>query len=212
MTAAVWISLISLSVSVVTLYLVHLRRPSISCRIGPEILAYYADHNQGGSIGFYVPTTFINSSVRTGSILNLALSVHRVDLPEQRFFMMWRHFTKLDVEKNLWVYSESAHAVAVPGNSAINKMVWFMWFATSKPKFVLEKGSYKLHLHYWELKGSIPKTIEHSFFIGDNEFANLDGLRSKQLNSTFKIPLDKELEINRAMTNAEAKKLLGPVA
>lgn len=203
------IAIISLLVSAATFYLVHFRKPLLSCRVGPEIRVYYADYEFGGSLGLFIPITFINSAARTGTVLNVAVSVLRADTPQQQYLMQWRHFSKLDVEKDQWIYSESAHAVAVPGNSAVNKIIWFMWVYSSQPKLILQKGAYKLRVHFWEKKGANPTSIEHSFLVGDSEFEALEQFRQEKKSTTIGIWLDKELEHNRSMTGDEAKRLLG---
>lgn len=209
MSAALVISLISLLVSAGTLYLVHFRKPSLSCLVGPEIKVYYTDYEFGSSLGLIVPITFINSAARTGSIINVAVSILRADTPQQQFLMLWREFHKLDIEKNQWIYSESAHAIAIPGNSAVNKMIWFLWGSDSHPKLVLTKGAYKLRVHFWKSKRTNPTTTEHDFVIGDAEYDSLEQYRRNKQNSTIGIWLDKELEQNRSMTVDEAKRLLG---
>ena len=158
MDLAILISVLSLLVAFSVFFMTYLRRPVISCQIGPTVQIYLGDHAIGGSTGFYLPITFENAAARTGIVTNAALVCRRRDEPEQQFFMTWKDFANLGPEDGGWRAEEIAHAIAVPGRSTVAKIVWFMWYAESTPKLILREGTYVLELVYWMRLSGKPST------------------------------------------------------
>jgi len=209
MNITIIIAIISLLVSAVTLYLAQLRPSKLISKSGPFIKVYYADYESGGSVGLYLPVSIINESARTGTILNAAITLGRKDSPEQSYFMQWREFQKLSIEKNAWVYEEMAHALAIPGTSAINKIIWFMWDAKSQPKLILREGTYIINFYFWDKKDKPPNCETHQFYVDDSIYTQLESYRVAKKPTVFDIRLDMEIEQNRLLTEHELRKLLG---
>src|SRR5262245_33294992 len=203
------ISIISLLIALTTFFLTQLQPARLSSQSGPFIKIYYADFEQGGSFGLYLPVTFINKSTKTGVVLNAAITLCKKDSPEEIFFMHWREFSKLDDKKNQWVFEQMAHAIAVSGKSTVAKVIWFMWNTDSQPKLILREGGYKLDFHFWYQKDKPALHETHEFFVGQSVFAQLEKYRDEKRSTVIDLRLDKDIEDNRAMTRHELKKLLG---
>jgi len=206
MEPALIVSISSLVVSAATLFFTHLRPPKIEAQIGPPIRVYYADHSKGVSFGIYVPTTFINLSGRTGTVLSAGITIHRVDTAQQRFFMQWRQFSKLDDEGN-WTHESNAHALVMSGKASQTKMIWFMWEAESQPKLFLREGEYELIFLFWDRPKSKPHSISHRFFVSEAIHERLEDFRSNKRSTTTEIVLDQQFSSNKFFTSHEAETL-----
>jgi hypothetical protein len=206
MELALIVSISSFVVSAATLFLTHLRPPKIVARIGPPIRIYYSDHSKGVSFGIYVPATFINLSGRTGTILSAAITIHRVDAAQQRFFMQWRQFSKLDEEGD-WIPESNAHALAMPGKTSQTKMIWFMWQTESQPKLFIREGEYELTFLFWDHPKSKPHSIRHRFFVSETVYNHLESFVRDKRSTTTEIVLDQEFSSNRLLTSHEAETL-----
>jgi hypothetical protein len=209
MSLALIISILSLIISFFTLYISHLRNPSIEVHVGPEIRIYHADYDYGFSTGIYLPVAFLNKGAKIGAIIKTAISLRREDLPDQTFFMQWREFSKLDSEKSKWINEEVAHPLTLPPKSAVDKIIWYMWYAKSKPQLELVEASYVLTFYFWDKIGHEPKKSEHRFSISKEVATQFVEFRKTRIKHTIDILLDKELEINRLLTLHEKEKLLG---
>jgi hypothetical protein len=199
------ISLLSLVVAALTLYLSQFKRATISNVIGPTMVVFYSED---GGFGLFLPVTFLNRSSRTGSILRCALTLFRADSPEQRFFMEWWAFARWEGQR--WGYEEVAHALAVPGNSSTAKIIWFLWRGSSKPEFRLVEGQYVMIFHYWSALSTKPRNEEHQFYVDRSMQSQLDAPREHKSSLIVDIVLDQQLAPNRTMTSYEAKSLFGP--
>jgi len=208
-TIAIIIASLSIVIAALTFYFTQLQAPKLTALIGPSFNFYYADYSSGGSSAMYLPVTFINRSTKTGTITNVAIRIYKKDLPEQSYLMQWREFSKLDPEESIWVYEEMAHALAIPGKSTINKIIWFMWGADSKPKLILQKGAYKIDFYYWEQPNKPPHLETHGFVISDSIYDKFEQFRSGKSKTVIPIRLDKQIEQNRFMTEHEVQRLLG---
>lgn len=206
MEPALVISISSFVVSAATLFFTHLRPPKVVARIGSAIRIYYADHSAGVSFGIYIPATFINLSARTGTILGAAITINRADAVQQRFFMQWRQFSKLDEEGD-WIPESNAHALAMPGKSSQTKMIWFMWETESRPKFFIREGEYELTFLSWERPKSKPQSIRHRFFVSETISDRLEGFIRDKRSTTTEIVLDQAFSSNRLLTSHEAETL-----
>lgn len=204
---AIIIAVAGAAISIATFYFTHLQAPKLLSLSGPFIKVYYADYASSGSFGLYLPVTFMNKSAKTGIIINTAIRLYKEDLADQSYFMQWREFSKLDIKEKAWVFEEIAHAIAVPGKSSVNKVIWFMWEWYSQPKLVLQKGTYKIDLYFWEQPEKPPHCETHGFVIDDSIYEKLEKFRSEQKLTTVDIRLDKQINQNRLMTYNEVKKI-----
>lgn len=208
MNWSILLSSIGILIAAVTFYLTNLRRPSVSCEVGPTLQVYHGDHTAGGSTGFYLPVTFENTSARTGIVKNAALMIYRQDQPEQQFFMTWSHFAKLEVDQG-WRPEEIAHAIAVPGRSTIGKIIWFMWFPESSPQLNLREGAYIVDLFYWTQISKKPRHQKHEVLVTDETAKTLEAYRAAGLDHSRIVWLDKQINYNQVFTPHESKSLLG---
>ncbi len=211
MDITIIIAVISLLVSGVTLYLAQLRPPKLISKSGPYVQVYYADFKSGGSFGLYLPVSIINKSTITGAALKAAITLSRKDTPDKTFFMQWHEFEKLSVKEkeSKWIYEEMAHALAIPGNSAIKKIIWFVWEVQSQPKLVLQQGIYIMNFYFWDEDHKLPNCETHEFFVDDSIFTELDNHLKAEDDTTVNIVLDTEMKENAILTEHERRNLLG---
>jgi len=202
------ISIISLLVALITFYLTQLRPPKLMSIGGPFIRTYYADFEYGGSLGLYLPVTIINKSNAAGTVINAGITIHRIETPNQSFFIEWEYFAKLDFENYKWIHDEMAHALAIEGKSSITKLIWFMWQSSSEPKLFLKEGTYILNFYFWDKKGKKPICETHKFNVTQSIQNSLDTFLKKHSSNTIDIRLDLDIEHNKILTEHQEKKLL----
>lgn len=200
------IALISLILSLLTIYLTQFRPSQISVVLDPEIQIHHADYNLGVSTGVYIPTTFINTSSRTGVVLETRISVYKKTSDDHRHLLRWREFQK--VAENGWQTEQEANSIAVKGKSAESKVIWYMWFADSQPELSFTEGTYNLDVYVWLNKSKKPMKQSCSFYISKaDETAFQDRIKTSS-RATRRIVIDKELDRNRVLTKHETIKLL----
>lgn len=199
------ISGLSLAVAAITLFLAQFSGPKISVHVGPTIKLYYP---RDGGFAVYIPTTFINQAARMGVVFRAAISVVRSENPQERFFIEWGSFSIYDPQTGNWRYEDMAHALAVPGKSAVNKLLWFNWLSSSTPQLRIREGEYVVNVHYWTAQTGIPRNAAHKCHISAEVFAKLDSYRAAGKSTTVEVVLDREIDRNRVMTPHEAKVLL----
>jgi hypothetical protein len=200
------VSLLSLCVAGLTLFMMQFRAPRISVHAGPVIKFYYL---VGGGCGLYVPTTFINDAARMGVVFRAALTLMRTDNPQERFFLEWSSFSAYDSRTENWRYDDIAHALAVPGRSAVNKLMWFNWMASSTPALRLREGEYVLTVHYWTRRTGTPSRLSQRLHVSGSVFDELESYRTQGKSTTVEFVLDRQLDRNRLLTPHEARTLLG---
>jgi hypothetical protein len=198
------IALVSFLVSAVTLFFSLLRAPKISKVVGPEFKVYYPPD---GGFGVYLPVAFLNESPRTGTVLRCSLSIYRKSTPEERFFMDWRSFCKL--EGNSWAIKEPAHAITVPGMQSRAKIVLFSWRAASIPQIQIAEGSYVMVFHYWTGLAGKPRNAHHEFAVDKGTKAELDGYLATKQGFVVDLVLDQKIGSNKLLTGYGSQSLLG---
>jgi hypothetical protein len=200
------ISIISLGVAATALFMSQLRKPNLAVHVGPNVKLYYP--NDGG-FAVYIPTTFINDSPRMGTVFRAAISLTRTDNPQQRFFIEWGSFSTYDPATQIWRFEAMAHALAVPGKAAVNKVIWFNWLPSSNPALRVREGEYTLSLHYWTARSGKPVNDVHTLNISEEDSSRLEGYHSSGKATTLDFVLDRQLDRNRVMTPNEGTALLG---
>jgi hypothetical protein len=199
------ISVMSLGVAAITLYLSQFRGPRISVHAGPSVKLYYPTD---GGFAVYLPTTFINDSSRMGTVFRTAISMVRNENAQERFFIEWASFSTYDPQSGSWRYESMAHALAVTGKAAVNKLLWFHWLSTSSPTLRIREGEYTLTVHYWTKPTGNPTHDVHTLHISEKTLAVLESYRTSGKATTVDLVLDRQLDQNRVMTPHEAKALL----
>jgi hypothetical protein len=200
------ISLLSMAISAATLYLTQLRPAELSDVIGPEIKIYYPSD---GGFGMYVPATFLNKSPNTGTVLRSGITIFNKAIPEERYFMEWRFFARLSQDGKSYMLEEPAHALAIPGNSSIDKLIWATWRASSRPEIQISQGEYVLISHYWDSPTGKPHNELHQFYIDEDLYKQLDSYRVNKESVIVDLVLDRTIAGNKLLNSYEAKSLLG---
>jgi hypothetical protein len=169
------IALLALIVFAITLYYSLLRPPKISSVVGPEIRIYYpAD----GGFGLYVPVPFLNQSPWTGTIWRCAVTLYS-KTSDDRFFMEWRYFFRLNPQGNGFDFDALASAMAVPANQSVSKLIWFTWRPSSNPPLQITAGEYGMGFHYGTGPSGMPHNDAHEFSIDQTTYENLEDARKK---------------------------------
>jgi len=202
---SIYISLLSFIIAGVTLYLTQLRPPKFEIHYGQKLRINYQSNGTGAA--FYIPITFINLSHSTGTVFKCSVAISRVDTPQQIFYMEWKEFRKLNVEKNLWVYEDMAHPIPISGRSSVNKICWFVW--ESEPKFLFKEGTYKFQFFSWSSSDAKPdRHTEHELFISEAISTRLSNYKSKKKSTLVEVGFDKTIDANKLMTPHEVENLL----
>jgi len=210
MNIAIIISILSLVVSIIALYLTQLTPPKIQCNIGPVVTTFIERPRDGlnsFSTFIFIPTTFINLGSRNGSIFRAAITIHKKGTTYQQFFIQWRDFCSFHKEVGMWGSDEKAHQLSLAGKSTIAKWISFVW--DSEPEFVFDEGVYVINFYYWDRKKGNPRKISHEIIIDKNVLSSLEKVRLGESKQLTQIVLDKELDVNKVMTEHEVQKLLG---
>lgn len=206
MHPATVIAMLSLLVSGGTLWFTQFAPADIESYVGPKLQVWYEDQNQ---LQLLLPVTFINRSSTPGTVRQVALTLHRDDAPDDRFFMPWDSFQRVDTSRFKWVYDEIAHALAVPEKASVNKVVAFHWPADAQSRLLLQHGKYALHFHYWAGDASSPETRSHEFMISPIQHQRLEDERRRGQKESEEFSLDRNVTEHRAMTEREFSSLLG---
>lgn len=211
MDITIFISGMSLLISFITLYFNYIKYPKVRICLGDSCKIYYADYVDGGRHGggIYLPVDFVNSTNKTAVIIKTAIVLYNKQNSNNRYFMKQSQFSKLDINKNLWVYDELAHSIVIPPNNSVNKIIWYYWFLTSSPDFKYEKGDYELKFYYWSKPNKKPRCVKSSFSIDDSILCRLEQAKNEQSTSTLDVILEKDIDRNRFLTINEETKLLG---
>jgi hypothetical protein len=199
------IALLSLIASAIALFFTTFRPPKLSSVVGTSLQAC---HPSIGGFGIYLAVTFINASPRTGAIHRCAISLYRASMPDQRFFMGWHYFVKLD-EKMFFNVEGAAQTLAVPGQSSVGRLVWFYW-ASRNEDLILDEGEYVLVFHYWVAGDSKPRNELHTFAVDADAHATLERYRADKKQGVVELLLDHNvLPANELLTAERSRSLLG---
>ena len=199
------VSIISLLVSLATLYLTQFRPPSLVTNIGPTIQAY---HYSAGGLALIVPVAIGNQAPTGGSVERAAITLYRKDDSQQRFFMAWDRFMTYRYETTSWEPGDIAHALPITGQSSVVRLVRFSWEQYSRPELELQTGEYVLVFHYWVPGEGRPKTTVHGFSVTKDMADALAGYRKTKVPWNIHITLDKQIDHNKLMTEHEFRTLL----
>lgn len=206
--ASLLISVLSLIIAGLALYLSQLRKAKIDALIGPQISIYHHDYEVGISTGLVIPVSFLNNSPSTGTVLKAAICIYKHGCEDEKYFIQWQKFQILDEINIKWVNEEDSHSLVLGPRSGLHKNIWFMWHAYNKTKLFFENGAYTISLFIWTNQLLKPTELKRSFYITKEQQDVFQKLRATQQVNSQKILLDKDIEINRLMTNSEAAKLL----
>jgi hypothetical protein len=199
------IAIVSLLISLVTLVFSQLRRAKITAFLGPYITLGYP---VGGGFSINLPVTFSNHGAITGSVFRAAITLHRKDASNERYFMQWDSYLKLDTSSpNKWVHDEIAHALAIPGKSIVAKTTLFVWDPTSQPSLLVRQGEYELVFYFWTSDNAVPFFETHRIEISPANISLLTNTLDPQKGPAITIQLDQNLERNILMNQYNIRNL-----
>lgn len=207
MDLALIISIISVAIAAVTLFLTDLRPAQITLHLGPGLKIYYTEL---GGVSFYLPITFINVSPRTGIVYRATMTLFKQDMPDTRYLFQWRSFSKFDSATGVWVYDEIAHALAVPGKSAVAKVVWFSWPEDLDDKPTICDGKYVVVLHIWFGSDGPIFSEAHELMISLEDVARLNSYKENQKLTAIDLALDAKTVEHRVVNEQEWIAILSP--
>jgi hypothetical protein len=167
--AALVISLAGFLVSATNLYLTQISSPPLSVTFGPSMAMYYP---RDGGFGMYLPVGFFNSGGRGGMILRTRAALHH-EASSETYEFEWASFSTRDPVTRDYLLGEVG-PLAVPANSAVSKMVWYVWRPDARPEFSLAAGRYLLSLQVWTADTPQPSfTVEKAFLLSEDEATDM---------------------------------------
>lgn len=207
---ALAISLASLILSGLAIYLAYFRKPALSAHVGPYVVAIY--NNVGLSIT--VPTTIANQANQVGVVRRCSLTLTRHDSRHKNHFMVWDSFRRITDDGATWVQAGTAHAIPVLGRSTMTHNIQYIWNYGSSQEFAIAPGQYKLRFDFWTETDKPFSTLVHEMSVSEREAELLAGsMAQRNSQETIRrgvvyLTLDSETNRNRVMTEHEMRKLL----
>ena len=182
-----FISVLGFIIAVYTFYQTQLKKGKVQIVPGPSINIYYAP---GGGSCFYIPIAFINENDKSGKVINVSLRI--ITPSNKKYRIRWADFVKYNSEIKGYNHLDHARAFSVPGQSVIDKFVWFAWRDNNKQKLKFEIGNYNAELI---LDNSTVKTFKlkkfpFKFKISEDDFAFLKAEQKKNSGGTRVITLN----------------------
>lgn len=198
----IYVALLSLAVSLITLYLVHLRPAKLSVIVGSTV----GVNHQGNGFSLYLPINFINSSQCGGTIYKCGIVLSRPEQTQSSHYIEWTEFRKHSEETKLYIRDEFAGPLYIEGRSSVSKLAWFLW---EDGGIDFKAGQYTLNVYIWE-KGIGKPSIKcnHQFYIDNPTSEDLSKLKSDQKTRICWQGIDKQIESNKMLTAHEIKALL----
>ena len=206
--ASIIISILSFGVAGAALYFSQLKKAKIIPIVGPQITVYHHDYEVGMSTGFIIPTSFLNDAPSTGNVIRTSFSIQKLDKSEEAYYMQWQKFEIHNDETNKWDHESDAHPLVITPRSGMHKNIWVMWHAFHKRKLIFEKGQYTITTYLWSNESSKPAKFSKNFLVTEEHLEVLKGNRDKKAFGGTIFQIEKELEVNKLLSEAELEKLL----
>ena len=199
---AIAISILSLLLSGITLFLTQFRPPKLKCIVGSNI----GLNHQPDGFSVYMPITFTNEAHQPGLINRCSVLITPAGALSS-FYIEWTEFRKRDDEKKTYGRDEFAGPLQVQGRSSISKLVWFYW---RESDFNFPSGRYTAEVFVWaENKDAPPIQELHEFCLDDTDSDDLKNHKTNGKRIIKWVSVDKQIEPNKILTVHEAAKLLG---
>ncbi|WP_023604288.1 hypothetical protein [Aliivibrio logei] len=205
---SIFISVLSFAVACAALYFSQLRKGKVVPIIGPQMTIYHHDFHAGMSTGVILPMSFLNDSPSTGNVIRASIAIQKFDKSEEAYYMQWQKFEVHNDKENKWDHESDAHPLVITPRSGIHKNVWMMWHAFNQRKLILEKGKYTLTVYLWGNDSKKPYKYKKEFFINAEQEQILNHNKKNQLTAGIYVQIDKELEINKLLSESELMNLL----
>jgi hypothetical protein len=201
MNYALIISIVSLIVSLVTLYLRELQKPAIKFQVGSTI----GFCRIGDGFEIYVPATFFNTAQRLGVVSRCSVVVWFPNNTSKGYYLEWTEFRKQEARK--WVREDFAGPITVAGRASVSKILYFRW---SRQSVDLPPGEYAVTFYVW-LPDSPKPVFEstHHAELSPSEVSAMVKPDDPNLGWPVRfVPLDEQLERNKLFTKHEITELL----
>lgn len=197
-----WIlAVISIILSIITLYYSFLRPAKLKIYIGPYLII----SKQDSYFAFNVPFTFANKSNQTGVIQRCSMIITRIQKPQANYFMLWKTFRKLNANGDSWIQGDSISSIAVIAKSTEYRNIEFTWPFDTSTTLKLEEGDYQLHFHFWSIKSKLIANLKHEINIKSNDekhFADPNIVGKIRLFS-----IDNTMKMNEILNQSQVEKL-----
>lgn len=156
------ISLFSLLIAGIALYMGQYRKSSIRVVLGPDIHIY---HPSDGGTAFYLPMIFTNKSPTRGFVEEIFIQEKTPD--GEYFTMKWLEVVQMTFRDWKYELHDRAKPFTIDGYDTLSKVYWFLWPA-STGDFNVKKGKYSITAMISSEKGRTPKIKETQSFLLDS--------------------------------------------
>jgi hypothetical protein len=158
---AIIISLISIIISTVNVYVTNLKAPDLSMIVAPYINQIVDSQSLNES--FFIPLTVINRGAKPGSILSFELNITYLPTGAQETFY-GQYFAHQDVPE---IPGELFAPMNLDGYSAVSRTVCFYPLGEKAGNFFAQIGTYEFTVVGMSanVKGEAPKRIFQDFRI-----------------------------------------------
>ncbi len=210
---ALLVSVISLMVSCVVVYLAYLKPADIEMIVGKVISFYPLPEQTGkgiewGGVAFYIPLTFHNTSSKGAVVEEVRIILEHKGLPNTNFDMSWFAFTQMHPEELRWVNKSVAQPIAVSGKQAVNEVVLFAWRKQSGQVLSIEPGEYEIKVLAWVVGDTKPSLkFSSSFIVSQEMSATHKEFMAKKHPMTVDVPLGESARLNTVISRAQVKEL-----
>lgn len=166
------VSLFSLVVAATVAYVSNFSKAEIKLLVGRNIVFFSPPGTVAGDdVGFNIPVTFYNWSVKGGTIDRIRLVISRQG-QDDYYDMVWTTFVKIDDNGiNVIIKDEDlAQPIPVQGRSSVNKFIRFDWtLADGGRRFPFQNDNYELNIFTW-MVGDKKPSLHHKFlFVVEQE-------------------------------------------
>jgi hypothetical protein len=177
-------SLVSLLISLLTLYLTQFRPSNVTASTGPFIHIFYVLPNEPT---IFLPVVFHNSSPTKAIVYKAFLEVE--DTKGQHFAMKWTASVKIDLS-NKYTDTEVSGPFKIDGYETISNALRFFW-VNGEPQFDWLEGSYKTKLDIWTSDSVEPDySTSDNFHINKEVAAIMAEKKLKSDNTSRFLPLE----------------------
>jgi hypothetical protein len=136
--AALAISLLALSVSIMNLYIASLRAPQVEMRVAPYIR--HGIDDTSGNEAFLVPLTMVNSGARATSILSLEMTIRHVPSGDEKT-LYGQYFTEERTR-----LGELFSPIGLSGYSDVSRTVAFYPLGEQTDRILNSPGLYEFQI------------------------------------------------------------------
>lgn len=187
------IGILGFLIATYTFIVTQLIKPRIEIIAGPSFTIYYTSD---GGTGIYMPIAYINDSNRAGKMLN---TVIHLTLPEKsgRFSLRWADFVSHDAKVKGYNHLDHARAFSVPGQTVIDKFIWFVWRSYNKKPLDFVVGEYILEIEAeTSTSKKRSKVFKYIFKLTEADISFLDLEKALKTNGTRTITFENHSKEN----------------